>query len=82
MMIALQVLLFFRGVKRMLWLMSSTRRRTPSIQPKESASARVMDGFAGVFLVETDQELGGQGVFLRQPLAGIGRRFEKVRWHR
>ena len=36
---ALQTLFGFRGVRRTLKLSSSRRRRTPSIQPKQSASS-------------------------------------------
>jgi hypothetical protein len=36
---ALQMLAALRGVKRCVALSSSTRRRTPSIQPTHSASA-------------------------------------------
>jgi hypothetical protein len=36
---ALQMLLGFRGLKRTLKLSASTLPRTPSIQPKQSASS-------------------------------------------
>src|SRR5687767_6939577 len=39
MLTALQVLRAARGVNRILWLSSSPPRRTPSIQPKQSASS-------------------------------------------
>jgi hypothetical protein len=55
----------------MLSRASSTRRRTPSIQPKHSAaSTQLRPGEArqpGSLLVEADQELGAARVMARQP---------------
>ena len=51
---ALHVLRALRGVKRIVYRSSSTVRRTPSIQPKHSASStdsgQVMLGFPEPFL--------------------------------
>ncbi|MEB0261423.1 MULTISPECIES: hypothetical protein [unclassified Mucilaginibacter] len=40
---ALQMLVGLRGVKRMLYALASTDLRTPSIQPKHSASSTDYD---------------------------------------
>jgi hypothetical protein len=43
MLTALHVLFGFRGVNRMVKVSSSPPRRTPSIQPKQSASSRASE---------------------------------------
>jgi hypothetical protein len=51
---ALQMLVGFRGVKRMVYASGPKLRRTPSIQPKQSASStdsgQVMLGLPLAFL--------------------------------